>query len=233
MISLAEISARRRSKNLETSKPNCQNATTSQTANGRANTDKGQNLRMILALMFLTSIMMPIYFTLGPIRMTPYRVFLIVFIILTPFLRRNFVSFRLNDIDVLIFLYILWFILSIIVINGASLAIEPGGVAFIETYGAFLIGRLLIRDASDMRHVFLAMAMAALVLLPFAFYENRTGIPIIIETLGKFVPAHVDVSPPARHGMERAQVVFEHPHLIWMLRCKPVWVHDCFNRESL
>jgi hypothetical protein len=172
-----------------------------------------EKIRFVLFIFFIISIITPIYYLIGSIRITPYRLFLILFLISIPFLNNKIFIIRFKFVDLLIIIYCLWYSASIAINNGLFLSIEPSGVVFIETYGAFLVGRLLIQNATDMRRAFLTMSMISLMLLPFALYENFTGNPIIIEYLGKIFPVHEDVNPPSRHGLERAQVIFEHPIL--------------------
>lgn len=80
----------------------------------------------------------------------------------------------------------------------------------IEFFGAFIAGRYLIRNLASFRFFLNAYILALLIILPFAFYENRTGHNLILDTLGKIARVNGYI-PDLRGGGYRAQGIAAHP----------------------
>jgi len=172
-------------------------------------TDQG---RPTLIYLFLLSLLLPLLFAVGNIQLTPHRVLLIV--LFFPLIARLFSGAigKPNTIDYLILFSGLWLILAYMTVHlrrGADpiQGLEFSVSYFLEYIGGYLVGRIAVRSAEDLRRVAKFMFFAVLVLLPLAAIESFTYRAFLIEILGKSVV--VDT----RFGLKRAQVVFSHPIL--------------------
>jgi hypothetical protein len=163
--------------------------------------------------LFIVSLLVPIIFFVGPIRLSPYRLVILCLFIpcLTAWLSGRLGKIRLPD--VLILLSTLWAAVALTVNEGLETAIEPAGIRLMETFGTYLLARRYVRDAESFATVVKTLFIAILVLLPFAAIESLSGQPVILEALRKVVPTFADTQMEPRYGLERAQVVFEHPIL--------------------
>ena len=56
--------------------------------------------------------------------------------------------------------------------------------AFVELFGAYLIGRILITDAREYKRYFIILGMAFAVLLPFVLLEMATGFNTVRTIFG-------------------------------------------------
>jgi hypothetical protein len=99
------------------------------------------------------------------------------------------------------------------VAHDTTIALEAAGILFIESVGAYFLGRCLIRSkgafVATSRFLFFIVAF----LLPLALYESITSRPLALEILSKFASVLHDAQMERRWGLDRAQVVFEHPIL--------------------
>ncbi|MDH5557324.1 MAG: O-antigen ligase family protein [Alphaproteobacteria bacterium] len=152
-------------------------------------------------------------FHLGTIRLSPYRVVLIL--ALVPALARLLSGKvgRFNAIDGLIGAHAAWAALALFVNHGLAAGVEPAGIYIIEAFGAYLIGRVYIRSAEDARALIRAMFMIVLFIAPLALYESLTE-----QNLFRDPVRAVMGMGPIRHigprmGLERAFGPFEHPIL--------------------
>jgi hypothetical protein len=102
---------------------------------------------------------------------------------------------------------------SLTVIHGAGTATESGGIIFIETAGAYLLGRCSVRSADQFYAMVRLLFCIVAVLLPFAVFEAVTNRNLLLELFAKVFPAHVVAFTAPRWGVRRVQAVFEHPIL--------------------
>lgn len=176
---------------------------------------KKTRLPPFLVTLFLIGLILPpeTSFHLGTIRLSPYRVVLIL--ALVPALARLLSgrAGRFNRIDGLIVLHTTWAALALFVNHGLGAGMEPAGIYVIEAFGAYLIGRVYIQSADDARAVIRAMFMVILLLAPLALFESLTAHNLIRDpvraVLGMGPVRHIG----QRMGLERAFGPFEHPIL--------------------
>lgn len=166
----------------------------------------------LLAKIVLLAILTPVLFNLGPLLMTTSR---LLFIFLVPYLGINLLRGKYGGIkaaDIFMVLFVLWIALSIGKNNPSSLVTFVGMNA-LAFFGGYLTARACIRTVQDFIDVYRFLAWAILCLLPLAVYEAATTqfvIPKLLEQIpGIF--SRVDVNYPRRLGLDRAQVVFDHP----------------------
>ncbi|MCB6179839.1 hypothetical protein LHP98_17090 [Rhodobacter sp. Har01] len=172
----------------------------------------GVRLAPIVAI-FLIALVIPFIFQIGPLRFSAYRV--VLFLTILPFLAMWLMGragrVRMPDIALLLFCF--WAALSFGVIHGAGTAIEAGGIIFIETMGAYLLGRLFVRTPDDLHRVVRLLFWILIALLPLAVIESITGRSIALELSRAVQSSYRIVTMEPRWGFRRAQSVFEHPIL--------------------
>jgi hypothetical protein len=107
----------------------------------------------------------------------------------------------------------LWGALALAVDEGMAVLIQTGGILLLETFGAYLLGRCLIRDYSSFERMVQLLFFIVAFMLPFALLENFTGRAFILELIGKSFTTFPKVNMDPRWGLDRAQGLFEHPIL--------------------
>jgi hypothetical protein len=163
-------------------------------------------------LLFLTALVVPWIIFVGPLRMSIYRIVLLVMVLpcLCKWMAGKAGRKRTADIALLLFWF--WCTLSLVVINGMGLSVQPSGIMFIETLGPYLLARCYIRDADDFYNVIQLFFRIVVLLLPFAIFELVSGLNISRELFATILPT-LTTSMPPRMGLTRVQSVFDHPIL--------------------
>lgn len=164
-------------------------------------------------VLFIVALAVPWILPLGPLRLSVYRLVLIAMIVPCLAMWLGGKAGRVRVADIALFVFCFWCFLSILVIHGASAALEPSGIIFIETIGAYMLARCFVRSAENFRAVVRLLFRLVIVLAPFAVFEAVTGRNILLELFGMVGPTPPDVYMPPRWGMRRVQSVFEHPIL--------------------
>jgi hypothetical protein len=162
-------------------------------------------------LVFFISLLVPIHFSIGSLRLSPYRIFLLMTFI--PLLLRLFsgAAGRVTATDILLMLYCLWMTLALMVVHGTE-RITFAGITSIELFGGYLIGRLWVRNAVDHKLFFRYFFIALIFLLPFACIELLSGRKIILELFRPLFQT-IPFNGQTRYGLQRVQSVFDHPIL--------------------
>lgn len=171
-----------------------------------------RRLNLIIISLFFCGLIVPIQLFIGPLRLSPYRIILLVLFIPSLIAYFSGRSGKVRLPDVLIFLYAIWASIALFRIHGLK-AVEPAGIHFVETVGSYLLARCYIRSAVDFHNMIRILFFFIVILLPFTFFESLTGRNILTETLGAVftVPQRWDIE--GRLGLERAMGSFEHPIL--------------------
>jgi hypothetical protein len=166
----------------------------------------------LLIPLFVVSLAIPLHFYAGPMRLSPYRALLIILLIpcILAWLSGRLGKIRLPD--VLMLLCPIWGALALTIHHGLA-EWESSGILFIETFGAYLLARWLIRTQEDFRAMVRAFFWLVCALLPFALIESLTYYAPLLEGFSVIGEAIVQQSPDPRMGLHRAQVAFEHPIL--------------------
>lgn len=164
---------------------------------------------------FFFAIMLPtsVSLNLGGLRLSAYRVVLIVMIL--PMLIQLITGRRgkMNLFDMLLLAHCGWAILALIKWGGLSQGIESGGIYFVECMGAYLVGRLYIRSYEDFSAMARAYVGVVVAMLLFTIPEALTGVHILYDTISGAVggPRAPFIEP--RMGIERTFGPFDHPIL--------------------
>lgn len=151
--------------------------------------------------------------SLGSLRLSPYRVTLIVMLIPAINLLLSNRQAPAAAPDVLMAMHGLWASLSLILTMGFGEGIESAGIYFIETFGAYAVARAYVQTTEDFAAVIRLIFTVAAALLVFAVAESFSGIHLLREPFkAVFGGAGPHVIEP-RLGLTRAFASFEHPIL--------------------
>ena len=167
----------------------------------------------LLITIFIISLILPIITYIGPLRLSPYRIVIIIIFIpyFISWISGKFDGIRLPDI--LILLTSLWGATALMVTTDFDLAIEPAGILLIETFGSYLLARGLIRRQQDFERMVQTLLWTVVFFVPFAALEALTGRSYPLEALRFIFNVISDNDIGTRLNLYRVQVLFEHPIL--------------------
>jgi len=161
-------------------------------------------------LVFLPSLIIPWIITIGPLRLTMYRFVLLGLFIVVVVKWAKELATRPMLADVAFVAYCVWCILSMLTIHGTGVAVQAGGILFIETMVPYLLGRCYVRNADDYYKVTRLLFFIILSLLPFALLEVTTGEKPLIKLFGSVFPSVEITMMQPRMGLWRTQGPFDH-----------------------
>jgi len=164
-----------------------------------------------MVITFLVGLMIPIQLYVGDLRLSVYRiVLLLVFIPASLRLLSGDISTRLRLPDVLIGLFALSGAVSLLATRAS---IPTVGIFVVEALGPYLLARAFVRSAAQLATVARVLTVCIIATLPFAVYESYTRDPILLTLLGRVFDVIPNVPHEMRLGLDRAQLTFEHPIL--------------------
>jgi hypothetical protein len=169
----------------------------------------------LVVIVFIISTLIPNGFSiyLGSLRLTPYR---LVLLVCTPILIMRAIGGefgRFSFSDRLIVGAAIWMWVALIKNDGGS-AIETGGIVFVETLGPYLIGRCCIRTASQWIGAVTTFGVSMAVISVPVVMESLTGQQIIRELAGPRTKGTDEGDISMRMGLHRAHGPFDHPILL-------------------
>jgi hypothetical protein len=172
--------------------------------------------------LLILSFLLPYHIQFGTFILMPHRFVLLgVVIFFASSLIFRVRHFKFIYIDALVLGSVVWATVSLLVIHGLKVSLQPVGVHFIEFFGAYLTARLAIRSARDFHSVVRFCFLCVLLLFPFAISESITGVPTFLNLIPGSDVIPVDAGD--RLGLRRAQTAFSHPILFG------VFVSSCFG----
>jgi hypothetical protein len=163
--------------------------------------------------LFIAVLLIPIYFNIGETRLSMSRVLLLISFL--PLLIRLLTgqAGRLMAADYLMMAYCGWVAITYTYHYGTG-RIALSGITIIEQLGAYLVGRVLVRNVTDYRIFIKTFFIALLLLLPFALFELFTGRNLWAALFDLIFSVHQKPgSAYGRLGLERVMSGFEHPIL--------------------
>lgn len=171
----------------------------------------GAGRRFVVRLV-LASILIPISFEIGAVRLTPA---LIVLMLLFPVLVGRLAAGtggRIKLVDILFFLFIAWATLAIYVNNPSRVVTYIGQQALV-VLGGYLVGRTMILNREDFASFVRFATWTVIVSLPFVIYESITDITPILRFVTEYTSfdTFTENTYEPRMGLYRAQWVFTHP----------------------
>lgn len=167
----------------------------------------------ILVVLFIVSLAIPVFFYLGPMRLSPYR--LVVFSMFAPLciMWLTGSAGKILVADMLMLFSCVWKAAAFAHAHGFNEAIEPMGVAVMECFGPYLLARIFVRNPTQFHSVVKWVMGVVVFLLPFAIIETITTVPPLEAMLSKFLPTSGNANIGGRLGLDRVQGSFEHPIL--------------------
>ena len=164
-----------------------------------------------VVLLFILSLIVPVYFYLGSIRISPTR--LVTLLAFGPLMASWMTGGcgRIRAADLLVITFAVWMMVTFLADSGAS-SPEYAVMSSIETVTPYFIARRYMRTEAQYATLVRLLLWIAVLLLPAAVAESFTGRRLY-NTLFSFLPTHPWANYEPRWGMFRAQTVFEHPIL--------------------
>jgi hypothetical protein len=144
--------------------------------------------------------------------MSAYRIILCIMLVpcLLQWLSGSAGRIRIADLSVILFGC--WTGASLIALHGAQ-ALQPAGIALVETVGPYLLARSYIRNADDFQSMVKLLFVVIVALLPLALVEALTGWKATLRIFGMLLPTYPETMMTPRAGLWRAQGPYEHPIL--------------------
>lgn len=181
---------------------------------GAAQASQGDTTRLsFFVLMFLIALIIPLNLPLGELRLSVYRMALLVTFIPSLFIWISGRAGRILLADLMMVLMVFWVTISHFYHFGFGASVQPVGIVTVEHLGAYLLGRCYIRSADAFYKVAKISFLLCLVLLPFAVYESMTAHNLYLSLWEKLGSVPVDVHKDPRLGLDRFQGPFDHPIL--------------------
>ena len=163
------------------------------------------------ALFFVIGLIIPLFLHIGPLRMSVYRVVLLICLFPAIIALFSGKVGRIRVPDIAIILICLWSTLSYFYNHGVAPMIERVGIFSIETWGSYLIGRVYIRTPDALLKLSRLLFFIALAMVPFALVELQTGRNLWIEIFDRFGGSYTNQIKERRMGFDRVQGPFSHP----------------------
>lgn len=117
--------------------------------------------------------------------------------------------------DILILLYVVWVGVSVFAVHGSTRLFYIMS-NFATTFGSYLVGRMMVRNAMDFRMFCRYFLIGLVLLFPFALVEFLTNKNLLTMIFGKVftISGNETAAGGRRLGFIRARGAFEHPILL-------------------
>jgi hypothetical protein len=149
-------------------------------------------------------------FSIGPVFITPTRLFFIVTII--PLLICMLKNEKLILADYIILTYVAWTSISFFAKRGAG-GLEPAGQHFLEVTVPYLIARLFIKSPNQLQKILVVLGVIVLVLGLLAIPEAVLKERFLHDIPRMLTGVRYDIQSDERFGLLRAASTFENPIL--------------------
>jgi hypothetical protein len=180
-----------------------------------ASAKRGSAMGRAVVVAFLASLVIPMYFHLGPVRLSPYRLFLLALFAPLTLMWLQGMAGRIRAADLCVLGFALWGAVTFH-LSGSGATVQTLGIWVLETMGAYLVGRIMIRDAAAFGAFARTYVLLVALLLPIAIVEALTTRRLLSELFSKLGPVINAVVMEPRLGLDRVQGPFEHPILFGM-----------------
>lgn len=167
---------------------------------------------IVILLLFALLIPNEFSFYLGPLRFSPYRFLLVLYLPVALFQFLSGVAGPLRTSDKCALFGCAWIMVAMVA-NAGFAGIESGGIMFIETFGAYLVARMSIRSAAQWRQAVIVFGLAIAAVAPLAMIECVTGKHLVHDLACSFFGRKFTGEISDRFGLTRAYGVFDHPIL--------------------
>lgn len=166
----------------------------------------------LIVVLFLASLLVPFLIHAGPLRLSVYRILLILTFVPVVISWVTGHAGRLRVADLAYLMYCVWAMVSFTYNHGTA-GIQAGGIVFFETLGPYLIARVSIRSVEAFEQMVKVFFRIVVILLPFAFIEAVFERNLILDFAERVMDVPSRVVKEPRLGMQRVQGPFEHPIL--------------------
>jgi hypothetical protein len=176
----------------------------------------------VVLLLFVLCLIPPSYFFVAGLRLTPTRILLLTMFV--PLLIRLLAGAvgRIRAADVLLMLFMFWMVVTLLYHHGIE-RFPYAMVSVVELLGGYLIGRVLVRNATDFTLLFRYIFWVLVALSPVVLVELLTDRNLLQELSRKMLPTYVKAdSSYGRLGLHRVMAGFEHP-ILYGLFCAAVF----------
>ncbi len=165
----------------------------------------------VLAMIFFALMMFPsgARFHLGPLLLSPLRIFLLA--VFVPVVFALVTRFRLRVYDALMAFAVGWYALCILMNYGTGT--QFGWLYVLQMFGAYALAQVSVRRPEQVRILFAAVFAVLAIMLPFALHESLTGQRVIHHVVGGFFGVYENIQGDRRLGLFRAAASFAHPIL--------------------
>lgn len=169
--------------------------------------------RPVAVALLMISFTMPFFFSLGGLKLTGYRVVLIIFLVPAMIRWLNGSAGKIRGVDWLIIGFAFWSALTLAVNHGLVSKWQFTGMLVIEILAPYFIARAYIRDLESFRYFVRWFLIIIVVLLPFSVYEMITEQSPLLDFFGGFANVYQKWIYEQRLGLFRAQATMPHPIL--------------------
>lgn len=167
----------------------------------------------VILILFILSVLPPSYFFIADLRVSFTRILLLVLFV--PLLLRLLIGRAgpIRTIDIFMMLFMLWVVVTLLFNHGTA-RLSLAGITVVETFGAYLVGRTLVRSAADFRLLYRTVFWVMVFLSPFVLLELLTNRNLLQELSRMVFPTYFKgPSSYGRLGLNRVMAGFEHPIL--------------------
>jgi hypothetical protein len=176
----------------------------------------------VVVLLFVLSIIPPSYFFVADLRLSMTRALLLLAFVPLLFRLLTGAAGRLRGHDLFLMLFMVWMVVTLLYHHGLE-RLPYAMISVVELLGGYLVGRVLVRNATDFALVFRYVFWVLVALFPFVLIELLTDRNILQELSRKVLPTFVKGgSSYGRLGMFRVMAGFEHP-ILYGLFCAAVF----------
>lgn len=163
-----------------------------------------------LLLVFLITLCIPGTLAVGGLQLNLYKTFLLFTTIPLGVLWLRGRAGPIVATDLLMLGYATWQVLSLGIHHGIA-RVPYMGTNFVESFGAYLVGRVLVTGPGRFLAFFRYLLLCFAVLLPFAFVELLTGRRLWSDLFGKVLTMGGYERGEKRMGLTRVALGFPHP----------------------
>lgn len=153
-------------------------------------------------------------FNLGSLRLSAYRVILIVAFIPSILKLMSGRAGKVHLADILILTHILWSFIVIAIHHGGATSLESGGIRMLELAGGYLIARTSIIGEKEFRGSLAFLFLVVAMMTPFVVFEAVTGKHLLKSVSAAIVGKGFYSPIEPRMGFHRAYGPFDHPILL-------------------
>lgn len=165
---------------------------------------------VVVIVLFLLTYIPPGTLQVGTLTLGFPRLFLTLTVLPTAAMLLFDPRHRLTIVDAFVAGFAAWGVASILVNNGAA-RLEFAGMQFVETFGAYALGRTLLVRPEAYRLFWRVFGALMLLILPVGLVELLTERFVLHDTIGRLITIHPKIlNFPPRMGFDRVQGNLEH-----------------------